>query len=204
MTEISPLKDMNIDKRVFISPMGWMDDEGKRYCNIFAIGPLTRDAEEKCYKKAKVSFCIKYGKDGFLNCDVWEDSPFFQMARCLEKGEMVAVFGTYKESEYMTKHHERKTSFDTSVQFLWPASAIVDPYNYTKLFSPMNGAPDVMESANDDYDNEQRTPAPPKAFTRPMTEEQFTPAAPQAMPQQDFEELDPDEDLPFNGGLRFP
>lgn len=51
--------------------------------------------DPKVYDKMAV-FSVRYKKGCFLNVKVWNDSPCGQLARCLEKGDHVAVDGIFE------------------------------------------------------------------------------------------------------------
>lgn len=82
------------------------EDDSKRYQFAVCWGKLIKDTETAMYNKKKTSFCIKWHNKSFQNVTCWGDSTVADIASGLEKGDMVAVFGTMVISKYVLRKGE--------------------------------------------------------------------------------------------------
>lgn len=120
-------------------PLTAVGEDGKRRSFGIATGKLTNNARYTNYRRGKIFFVIRYGKKQFLRCTIWDDSPFFNTARRLEKGDTVLVFGEYVSAIYDGRDKETgeivaKEAYDLYVEFLVPAIVVADPNAYAADF----------------------------------------------------------------------
>lgn len=146
------------------------EDDGKRYQFAVCWGKLIKDTEIAMYNKKKTFFCIKWHNNSFQNVTCWGDSAVADIASSLEKGDMVAVFGTMIISKYIVRKGEHageeKESRDIVPNLIIPlalVSNLVGEMNHINLLSThiekiMAGAgveysdTDEMESSGDYFE----------------------------------------------------
>lgn len=76
--------------------------------NVFACGKVVRDPEIKQGNNgsgSRVKFSVCYGKKKFMDCEAWADSDVGSVAGCLEKGDVIGVFGTHRTWEYQDRQY---------------------------------------------------------------------------------------------------
>ena len=127
----------------------WGDNTGRRYADCTVWGTVTLDAKEVCLRKPKIEFRVKYRKKQFIHCNVWEGSPFYDVARRLKMGDWVEVKGTYVKTQYSVRSGEMKERYELNVGFLIPGLAIYDEGALTAHRVMQFKEPDPFESADD-------------------------------------------------------
>lgn len=146
------------------------EDDSKRYQFAVCWGKLIKDTEVAMYNKKKTSFCIKWHNKSFQNVTCWGDSTVADIASGLEKGDMVAVFGTMVISKYVLRKGEHageeRESRDIIPQVIIPLALVhslmnamphIDLLNkYTEKLLNNAGIDyketDAMESSADDFE----------------------------------------------------
>lgn len=101
--------------------------------NVLVSGKVTQEPELKSNSKGnKVRFSIAYGKKKYMNVEAWSDSDTGTVAGCLEKGDIVAVTGSYREWQYNDKQYSSVTAdaiFTMQLPLSAPVSAAPDDQN---------------------------------------------------------------------------
>ena len=79
--------------------------------NALVTGKVTREPEIRENSRGTVvKFSVAYGKKKYMTVESWEDSDVGAVAACIEKGDIVAVAGTYTSWEYNGKQYSRLTA----------------------------------------------------------------------------------------------
>ena len=79
--------------------------------NVLCAGKVSRDPELKSGNNGtRVKFSVNYGKSKFMDCEAWSDNDVGAVAACLEKGDCIAVMGTYRTWEYNEKEYAALTA----------------------------------------------------------------------------------------------
>ena len=78
-------------------------------------------------EKAKFTLVIRAGDGVMQRFPLNTDDRWYDAARALQPGEIVAIVGIYEEREYFIKDGTQKTARDFHISLLIPEKAITDP-----------------------------------------------------------------------------
>lgn len=94
----------------------------------------------------KVIFSVNFGKNLFMQCDVWSDrAEAYDLAGRLEKGDAVAVMGIYAPYEW-----KGETKPCMNVDFIFTMAMPTAPtVNFTPASAPVNVTAEDFEELDD-------------------------------------------------------
>lgn len=142
-----------------------VDEMGdSQYWSCIAWGELTRDSVEKCAgKRPYCDFAIRLKRGVFINCRCYKGNALYEIAKGLETGDYIAVFGVYSEHHYVTRRDTKYTPAGTEkiarsldISFFVPAAILSDLFN--NLYGVRDAPPDPMLSASQQNRKQKQKP----------------------------------------------